>query len=384
MFLKQVNFWSNDHQYFTRFPKPKVIRPGDKLSTTCIFDTRKRPSAKFGLATKDEMCIDFLYYYPVQRRDPSDGARFECHAQLFRGANFTGTACGDPLKDVTFGLPSNPTFKDTVGRPDIFGKEPDQCVVAKGAPGGIPTAMPIPAKNGSGSEGTPGTGTSASEEPVPMDTSVPDASPAPNVAASVATPVANPFTPRPSPSPTASNADPVCFSGSAFVQTRRGVRRMRDLRIGDDVAVGGGQFSRVFMFTHRIKNGNFRFLELRTPSSRLALSAGHFIYADGQLKTAADVRLGDRLRLVDGSEERMVSWKWVDLDGLYNPQTLHGDIAVNGVVASTYTKAVPPSAAHALLAPFRVMQCGLPVLEGDGGAGARVLRSMAKWSLQLS
>lgn len=41
--------------------------------------------------------------------------------------------------------------------------------------------------------------------------------------------------------------------------------------------------------------------------------------------------------------------------GLYNPQTLDGRIVVNGIIASTYTTAVIPEAAHALLTPLRCL-----------------------------
>lgn len=40
--------------------------------------------------------------------------------------------------------------------------------------------------------------------------------------------------------------------------------------------------------------------------------------------------------------------------GMYNPQTRHGDIVVNGFVVSTYTEAVrTPTIAHALMTPVR-------------------------------
>lgn len=255
-----------------------MIRPGEKLNTASVYDTRKRPNAIFGEETQDEMCTEFLFYYPLQKRNPSDSGVFDCY--------------------------------NVPGAPDVISSV---CGDAK-----------------------------------------------------------NLFS---SPADSAS-----CFSGSSFVQSRRGDVRMRDLRVGDEVAVGGGKFLRVFMFTHRVEDGMFLFVELRMLSSRLSLSAGHFVYADGQLKAAAEVGVGNRLRLAHDTEELVLSLRWVQQEGLYNPQTAHGDIVVDGVVASTYAKAVPPSAAHALLAPLRAARCGLPVIEGDTGIGARLLRIAARWT----
>lgn len=39
--------------------------------------------------------------------------------------------------------------------------------------------------------------------------------------------------------------------------------------------------------------------------------------------------------------------------GLYNPQTVLGDIVVDGFLATTYTSAAKAEVAHALLAPVR-------------------------------
>lgn len=72
------------------------------------------------------------------------------------------------------------------------------------------------------------------------------------------------------------------------------------------------------------------------------------------------VKIGDRLL--------SASHGWVTVDGvsnvresgLFNPQTMHGDIVVDGFVASTYTETVPRAVASGLLAPFRFLfDCGL-------------------------
>lgn len=74
------------------------------------------------------------------------------------------------------------------------------------------------------------------------------------------------------------------------------------------------------------------------------------------LVSAASVRIGDVLQLANGSDSPVVVVEDVSADGLYNPQTVDGNIIVDGIVASTYTTAVHPCVAHAaLLAPIRFL-----------------------------
>lgn len=60
--------------------------------------------------------------------------------------------------------------------------------------------------------------------------------------------------------------------------------------------------------------------------------------------------------------------------GLYNPQTKHGSIIVNNILAGTYTTAVAPGLVHAVLAPLRAFSRTGVVDDPsfkliDGGAG---------------
>jgi Hint module len=99
------------------------------------------------------------------------------------------------------------------------------------------------------------------------------------------------------------------------------------------------------------------FVTLRTEAgASLSASPGHYIYINGNLATALTAVVGDELWLADGSSTRIVAINHERLRGLYNPQTLHGDLIVDGVVVSTYTTAVEPRFAHAaLLGPARAL-----------------------------
>ncbi|KAH3792378.1 uncharacterized protein LOC127837211 isoform X9 [Dreissena polymorpha] len=69
----RVQYLAKDDAYDYNAPKtysfadPVVVRPGDELKTTCVFDSRKRNLTTFsGEATHDEMCYSFLSFYPKE------------------------------------------------------------------------------------------------------------------------------------------------------------------------------------------------------------------------------------------------------------------------------------------------------------------------------
>lgn len=294
------------------------------------------------------MCVDFLYYYPLQERVAGAGSMSYCAGFNTRRAPAGGptiTMCGPLNDDASFTRELNPTFNDTVGTPDKFGFKPKQC-------------------------------------PAPLAPSMEAEPSTPAVEAAAPSPEKEPSPPALSPSPSAA-PDAVCFPARSLVQTPRGLVRMRDLRLGDSVLVAVDKFSPVFMFSHKIDDGLFPFVELRTARGAIALSTGHLLYVDGTLRAADTVKPGDLLRLPAGGDESVLSVRAVQETGLYNPQTLHGDIVVDGVVASTYTSAVRPEAAHALLAPIRPaagLECRVSILEKDESGFVRALRKLA-WML---
>ncbi len=168
-------------------------------------------------------------------------------------------------------------------------------------------------------------------------------------------------------------SNPVCFPGSATVTIQGGEnKRMSQVEIGDRVAVGGGKYSEVFMFTHRLKDEVHVFVELTTEDGAvMRATEGHFLYANGKSIVAGEVNVGDLVEREDGRRVGVTRVERVTDVGLYNPQTAQGDIVVNGIRASTYTTAVERGFAHAALAPVRAafarlgLVCGL--FESGGG-----------------
>lgn len=62
--MNRIDFWSFDLQQ-TIFHSDLVIQPGDRINLHCIYDTMSRKNnTVFGPASNNEMCLDFVYYYP--------------------------------------------------------------------------------------------------------------------------------------------------------------------------------------------------------------------------------------------------------------------------------------------------------------------------------
>jgi Hint module len=150
-----------------------------------------------------------------------------------------------------------------------------------------------------------------------------------------------------------------CFPASATVEKIDGsIVLISALQVGDSIRTGADSFSDVFMFTHRESSSINTFVRLTTVTGEsITLSAGHYLHVAqyGRLIAAADVKIGDMLLLTSakGAASAVVRTEIMMARGLYNPQTIDGRIAVDGIVASTYTTAVHPSFAHMSLAPVR-------------------------------
>lgn len=163
------------------------------------------------------------------------------------------------------------------------------------------------------------------------------------------------------------SSNPACFPASATVELESGdLKSMDELAIGDKVRVSGTLFSEVMFFSHKDPSAMAGFirLELHTEDYApddiaLELSPGHMLYVDGALKPARDVREGETVQFSSTfsgmSTAIVVSVTEVEGKGLYNPHTLHGDIAVNGVRTSGLTDALPREVAESMLSLAKVL-----------------------------
>jgi hypothetical protein len=88
----RADFYQFNNQIST--PVNYTIKKGDSMETYCVYDTTKRTKeTMFGHGSNDEMCMDFLFYYP-KAVDSKGEEIFACGGvTLFNGAA-KGTICG--------------------------------------------------------------------------------------------------------------------------------------------------------------------------------------------------------------------------------------------------------------------------------------------------
>ena len=66
--LDRKEYWNNGFQKAIYRKEPFTVKAGDRMTTHCVFDTQNYPRpVGFGSTTKDEMCMNFLFYYPRQQ-----------------------------------------------------------------------------------------------------------------------------------------------------------------------------------------------------------------------------------------------------------------------------------------------------------------------------
>ncbi|XP_008559438.1 dopamine beta-hydroxylase isoform X2 [Microplitis demolitor] len=66
--LNYDNHYSTHFQEIRLLPEPVHILPGDSLITTCTYNTMERSNVTLGgFAISDEMCVNYIHYYPNAR-----------------------------------------------------------------------------------------------------------------------------------------------------------------------------------------------------------------------------------------------------------------------------------------------------------------------------
>eukprot|EP01130_Rhizamoeba_saxonica_P004490 TRINITY_DN1834_c0_g1_i1.p1 TRINITY_DN1834_c0_g1~~TRINITY_DN1834_c0_g1_i1.p1 ORF type:complete len:582 (-),score=121.98 TRINITY_DN1834_c0_g1_i1:24-1577(-) len=107
-----------------------TFMPGDKFYTHCVYNSNTRNEiTRFGPASEDEMCIEFLAYYPalITKDDSTFTLCSSIHVGWCNGTDFC-TLCGsrDILGSLMPNVP-NPVTPDGHKVETIFGLEPESC-----------------------------------------------------------------------------------------------------------------------------------------------------------------------------------------------------------------------------------------------------------------
>lgn len=121
----------------------------------------------------------------------------------------------------------------------------------------------------------------------------------------------------------------------------------------------------IFFFGHRNARESQKYLALSyghvdvhdSERGVLKISHGHYLYVNGVLQVARNVRAGDMLRSgVDNRDSvQVTAVDTVVLTGIHSPVTTHGDLVVDGIVVSSYTDAIDRRLAARLLWPVKTL-----------------------------
>ena len=133
-----------------------------------------------------------------------------------------------------------------------------------------------------------------------------------------------------------------CFPADATVRLASGAAKaMSQLQLGDAVLDASGAYSEVYFFSHADGDVAATFVDVTLASGyKLSLSPDHYLVVDGAHVYAKDVAVGDALSYFDGAAletSAVAATAEVTKRGLFNPYTLSGSIAVNGVAASCHS-----------------------------------------------
>eukprot|EP00756_Hemistasia_phaeocysticola_P026013 Hpha_TRINITY_DN16036_c3_g6::TRINITY_DN16036_c3_g6_i1::g.120620::m.120620 len=97
-YINRAEYYNFDSQQ-TRMIKPLVVEPGDTLNLHCVFENPSDTAVSFNLGSNDEMCMEFLNYYPILKR-PGDGIPINFCGFMKRFWEYpflNGTICGVDL-----------------------------------------------------------------------------------------------------------------------------------------------------------------------------------------------------------------------------------------------------------------------------------------------
>lgn len=366
------------------------IRNGDQLQTTCQFNTSKLPSTKFGLGRASEACMEILLYWPIQTdrstKGPIEICGFMTNPNQTMSALGEGvTLCGSNDNMVPQPLTeTNPVFDDTFNATSVFGLLSEQCPAPSVSVSPSISTSPSPSAS-VGSESVDTTDDPAStSEPASSDDSVGTSEPMSSEdPGKVETDVENGTEDEKENGTVDSSGggSNECFNAAATVQLRSGrVVRMDQLNVDDEVLVEQQKYSPVFMFTHADRHVRRKFVKISFESSSftsksmdgfeinnktiersIMATPGHVVLVvhkngyETRWKHARDVVIGDWMLDAVGNAVQVAELITVWDNGLFNPQTNSGNIVVNGILVTTFTEAVEPMLATALLAPLRWM-----------------------------
>jgi len=155
-YLNRAEWYQFSYQQIT--PLVRVIQPGDRINTHCVYDTSSVPaneSIYFGSASTDEMCLEFLSYYPrmqISSKNYEVCGKLRGNFALVNGTTIPidnpnkkfATICGTySIDDIQFDTNNQPLYNPTAPDPpgDIertFAQIPISCTAIPSLPNIVP------------------------------------------------------------------------------------------------------------------------------------------------------------------------------------------------------------------------------------------------------
>eukprot|EP01087_Luapelamoeba_hula_P007327 TRINITY_DN1793_c0_g1_i2.p2 TRINITY_DN1793_c0_g1~~TRINITY_DN1793_c0_g1_i2.p2 ORF type:complete len:283 (-),score=36.81 TRINITY_DN1793_c0_g1_i2:62-910(-) len=127
--VNSVYFYQFSMQQITYHSPPYIIKRGDRLSVNCVYDTTgRRNPTEFGPSSDDEMCLHFLFYYPLLFSPMRNQNPYSVCGSIQLANRTMSTLCGD--LNISSWLPSvaNPVYPDPlIYAKSSFGHTPQQC-----------------------------------------------------------------------------------------------------------------------------------------------------------------------------------------------------------------------------------------------------------------
>ena len=119
---------------------------------------------------------------------------------------------------------------------------------------------------------------------------------------------------------------------------------MSKLEVGDRVLTSQDEssvkiYEQVYAFGHRHQTFKASFIKFRVATGKwIEMTGAHLIHVQGKVHPvrADAVKVGDRLVGVAGGDLKVTEIRQVTKTGIYAPLTPSGNIAVNGILASSY------------------------------------------------
>lgn len=130
-----------------------------------------------------------------------------------------------------------------------------------------------------------------------------------------------------------------CFPSHASCEVKgKGMVLMRDLKIGDLVLAGSGDFEPVYSFGHRMQDAAHAYLRIKAARNKeVEVSLEHLLFVkDRGPIPASQVLVGDSLLDENGEALKVHSVTTSIGQGIFAPFTPSGRIVVDGVLVSSF------------------------------------------------